>query len=134
MKVRIQHKPEGIGQVWGEIPCPELLSEQIALMKSLIGTKTLIKIENDRMICYLCGTENIRDEQQKRMGEKSLTRICQDLATAHQMLERSPLTLVYVLQLFSTEAEAKKLFPEAPPEYLEWKQEQMSFEEKTDEV
>lgn len=114
LKISIQVKKEG---KWEKIAVPDELSSRIELMKSLTGTETIISITNDKMTCYLCGTEAIREAKQKQMGDKGLTRICMSLEDAHRMLEVEPLTFIYALQVFSTETDKEKLFPPKPKQY-----------------
>lgn len=114
MLVTINHKKDEPGAVWEKMPVPDALSERIALMKSLIGTQTIITVTNDKMTCYFCGTDDIRMAKHKQMADKGLTRICQTLKDAHEQLELAPLHFLYALQAFSSEADAKIIFPDKP--------------------
>lgn len=114
MQVTINSKTNG---GWVIIPTPDVLTDKINLLKSLVGTETIIHIKTDKMSCYLCGTEELRAAKQKQLFDKRLPGVCMDIFEAHKAIENNTETFLYAIQAFSTPADVKIVFPDKPFEY-----------------
>jgi hypothetical protein len=102
---------ERINGQWNTLPTPETLSGLIAWAKENFGKNVIMELQTEKEKRYFCGTSQLLADMKKKFPMAMIV----DLENGTNLLEYAPDLFAHVLQVFTSEDEAKMAFPDPPP-------------------
>jgi hypothetical protein len=92
--------------VWETLPAPIGLLQTMEIMYELVGTDSVVKMENSYMEAFLCGTQELVEVMSKVKKDK----VCMTLESAHRQIDECPEGFFTVIQIMSAKKDVEKLF------------------------
>jgi hypothetical protein len=99
------------GTDWIDCEVPDALTEKIITMKTYAGKEAVIQIKTDKMVTFLCGTQNMVNVMRKAHPHG---KVIMGIEDAYNMVQYAPDVLLTTIQCFWTPAQIATVFPEKP--------------------